>query len=172
MTRFWRQPICLAPRPLRPWLTARGSLTTRLRARFAGLRLTVLKQNEQAAHNDEWQALLLPRRETRVATREVLLLDGATPLVFAHSVAQRGSSNLLDRAGPHPLGALLFADRTIRRAPLTWRRIDSRHPLWRQARAAAGPLPTQLWARRSLFHSGRNRLLVTEVFLPAIIPPC
>lgn len=172
MTRFWRQPICLAPRSLHPWLTARGSLTARLRAHFPGLRLTVLHQNEQAAHYDEWQALQLPRRETRVATREVLLLDGATPLVFAHSIAQRGRVNLLGRAGPNPLGALLFADPSIRRSSLVWRRIDSRHPLWRKARAAAGPLPTQLWARRSLFHSGDDRLLVTEVFLPAIIPPC
>lgn len=151
---------------------ARGSLTARLRARFAGLRLTVLKQNEQAAHYDEWQVLQLPHRETRVATREVLLLDGAMPLVFAHSIAQRGSLNLLGRAGPNPLGALLFADPSIRRTPLSWHRIDSRHPLWRKARAATGPLPAQLWARRSLFHSGDDRLLVTEVFLPAITPPC
>ena len=50
-------------------------------------------------------------------------------------------------------------------------RLDSRHPLFRPAvgalRLADAP-PAALWARRSAFSFGRQSLLVTEVFSPAI----
>ncbi len=172
MSGFWRHPLCLAPRPLRPWLSDPGSLTARLKARFPALHVRVVRQSWKKAHRDEWQALLLPGADSQVATREVLLMQGNTALVFAHSItlraALRGGFKLFDRIGSRPLGESLFADPTITRSPLAWCRIDHRHPLWIKANAAAGPLPPRLWARRSLFHAGRDRLLVTELFLPAI----
>lgn len=168
----WRTPLCLAPRCLRPWLADAGSLTARLKSRFPNLRVRVLKQGWLRAHHDEPRALHLPRPQSRLATREVLLLDGDTPLVFAHSITERasmrGGFHLFGRVGSRPLGELLFADPTITRSQLAWRCIDRRHPLWRKADIAAGPLPARLWARRSVFFSGRDCLLVTEVFLPAI----
>ncbi|MDR3410353.1 MAG: chorismate lyase [Formivibrio sp.] len=168
---LWRQPLCLAPRPLRPWLAARGSLTARLKAHVSRFQVRVLQQDWQVAHRDEWQALHLPHQGIQVATREVLLMDGSTPLVFAHSItlrsALRGGFKLFDRIGSRPLGESLFADPTITRSPLAWCCIDRRHPLWIKAKAATGTLPPRLWARRSLFHAGRDRLLVTELFLPA-----
>lgn len=106
------------------------------------------------------------------AVREVLLVEGETPLVFAHSVARRqslrGGFRLLNSIGSRPLGAQLFARPNYARSPLSWHCVDRRHPLWQRAEAAAGPLPPRLWARRSVFFSGRDRLLVTEVFLPAV----
>lgn len=172
MSGFWRHPLCLAPRPLRPWLSDPGSLTARLKARFPALRVRVIAQGWQNAQRDEWHELHLPAPHVRVATREVLLMDGTTPLVFAHSItlraALRGGFKLFGRIGSRPLGESLFADPTITRSPLAWCRVDRSHPLWIKANAAAGPLPPRLWARRSLFHAGRDRLLVTELFLPPI----
>ena len=99
-------------------------------------------------------------------------MDGDIPLVFAHSVtprtALRGGFQLFGRIGSRPLGESLFADPTITRSPLSWRCVDQRHPLWQKAQAVAGPLPSRLWARRSLFYAGNDCLLVTEVFLPAV----
>jgi chorismate--pyruvate lyase len=45
------------------------------------------------------------------------------------------------------------------------------HPLYRLASRHLAPenLPTQLWARRSLFHLAGEPLLVTEVFLPSLL---
>lgn len=168
----WRTPLCLAPRSLRPWLADTGSLTARLKSRHPDLRVQVLKQGWLHTHRDEQRALHLRRPQIQVATREVLLLDGDIPLVFAHSItvraSLRGGFHLFGRVGSRPLGELLFADPTITRSALAWRCIDCRHPLWRKADTAVGPLPARLWARRSVFLSGGDRLLVTEVFLPAI----
>ncbi|WP_028452797.1 chorismate--pyruvate lyase family protein [Chitinilyticum aquatile] len=171
-TRLWRHPLALAPRDLRPWLAARGSLTARLMAHFPEIRVSVLRQGWDQPHGDEIAIMQLPRGGTQVAVREVILASRGTPLVYAHSITARSALargfHLLGRTGSRPLGALLFADPTIRRSPLAWRCIDARHPLYQSARAAVGPLPPRLWARRSLFHSGRDVLLVTEVFLPAL----
>ena len=171
-TLRWHQPLCLAPRALQPWLAERGSLTARLIAHYPAFSVRVLRQRYQAPHDDELQALQL-HRCVAVFTRDVLLLSGSTPVVYAHSVATRsavrGDFRRLRGVGNKSLGSMLFADPTIRRSPLAWRQLDPRHPLWQQAQAALRiQLPSRLWARRSLFLMGSARLLVTEVFLPPV----
>ncbi|MBB5192962.1 chorismate--pyruvate lyase [Silvimonas terrae] len=165
----WHHPLCIAPRKLKPWLTERGSLTARLVAHFPCFSVRVLRQNARTVHRDELRTLHVQRQQKAI-TRDVLLMSGETPLVYAHSVATRAATRRgfrrLRGIGNRSLGSMLFADPTIRRSPLAWRRVDQRHPLWQQARAAVGPLPRGLWARRSLFASGSDLLLVTEVFLP------
>ncbi|BCL76287.1 putative chorismate pyruvate-lyase [Jeongeupia sp. HS-3] len=166
----WHTPLCSSPRALRPWLTERGSLTARLIAHFPDFSVRVCVQTSSRAHADEQRPIALARRTTRAEAREVLLLSGETPLVFAHSVLQpaalRGGFRPIGRLGNASLGSFLFATPTIRRSPLAWRQIDARHPLWRKAAQHVADLPARLWARRSLFFAGHDRLLVTEVFLP------
>ncbi|NHQ86655.1 chorismate lyase [Iodobacter sp. HSC-16F04] len=169
LPHYWRTPLCLAPRPLHPWLTERGSLTAMLMAHFPDITVRVLFQGWQKAHQDEAD-ILGPK--SHIACREVLLQSGQTPLVYAHSItsgsALRKGFHLFGRTGSRPLGALLFADPTIRRSGLSWCCIDQCHPLWKKAHAAVGKLPKKLWARRSVFYAGHDKLLVTEVFLPAL----
>ncbi|AOY00421.1 chorismate lyase [Jeongeupia sp. USM3] len=170
----WHTPLCLAPPPLRPWLTERGSLTARLIAHFPAFSVRVCAQGPAPVHDDERRAIALARRSRQVETREVLLMSGETPLVFAHSVLQhaalRGGFRRIGRLGNASLGSFLFATPTIRRSPLAWRQVDVRHPLWRKAAQHVAGLPPRLWARRSLFFAGHDRLLVTEVFLPPAFP--
>ncbi|WP_148717018.1 chorismate--pyruvate lyase family protein [Chitinolyticbacter meiyuanensis] len=165
----WHHPLCLAPRPLRPWLTESGSLTARLIAHHPAFSVRVLRQRATTAHRDELAPLGQARRR-RTPMREVLLLSGQQPLVFAHSVttpqAVRRGFRKFVHVGGRSLGSMLFASPTIARSRLAWCRVDARHPLWRKAVTAVGPLPPRLWARRSLFYAGGDRLLVTEVFLP------
>jgi chorismate lyase len=127
----------------------------------------VLRQGFHPAHRDEQAILQIGH--VLVATREVLLCSEQKPLVFAHSITTRNSLrrgfHLLGRTGSRPLGALLFADPKIMRSALSYCQIDRRHPLWRKAVAAAGPQERTLWARRSIFYSGQDQLLITEVFL-------
>ncbi|WP_432724017.1 chorismate lyase [Jeongeupia wiesaeckerbachi] len=166
----WHTPLCLAPPALRPWLTESGSLTARLVAHFPAFSVRVCAQGLAAPHDDEGRAIALARRSQRVETREVLLMSGDTPLVFAHSVLQhralRSGFRPIGRLGNASLGSFLFATPTIRRSPLAWRQVDARHPLWRKAALHVANLPMRLWARRSLFFAGHDRLLVTEIFLP------
>jgi chorismate--pyruvate lyase len=117
--------------------------------------------------------LLGARTGELVMTREVLLYCAATAVVFAHSVVRReglrGPWRWLGGLGARPLGAALFADPRVQRTPLMFRAIGRHHPLFRRATALLESPPEALWARRSIFLREGVPLLVTEVFLPAIL---
>ncbi len=102
--------------------------------------------------------------------RNVVLIGGGQPRVFAHSVLPRadlrGGWNGITRLGVRPLGEALFTNPRIRRLGLTIRRLDARHPLYRAAQRHTGLTARHLWARRSVFCLNGRPLLVTEVFLP------
>ena len=160
---------------LRPWLSARGSLSALLRAHGDALRVRRLRQ--RCARSDPTAAA--PARATpRTWLREVVLeLDGRA-LVWACSAAApcclRQAWRGLRHIAGRPLGDWLFACRDIRRGRLEVRRLARVHPLARRTRralrgrAAGAPLPTPLWARRSAFVRHGECLWVTEVFLPEV----
>lgn len=106
--------------------------------------------------------------------REVALHCEGRPVVFAHSVVAaqslRGPWAAVTRLGSRPLGEALFSNPRVARGCLEYRRIPARHALARQAVRAGMPVSGQsLWARRSLFILHGHPLMVTEVFLPAIL---
>ena len=173
MTRSstWHQST-FAMGPWRTWLTDHGSLTQRLQARCPAFRVLRLCQRSGRPHQDECRAVgLRPGRLGLV--REVLLLCGDTPLIFAHTVVPlaslRGPWQALTGLGHRPLGAALFANPLVQRFPLEYRRLDGRHPLHRSATASTWSDFGPLWARRSLFALEGHPILVTEVFLPAVL---
>ncbi len=166
---------CLAPVSAgaqRAWLTDRGSLTARLQRHAGAITVRVLFQGLRRANADE--AFLFAPATRRVLVREVLLMRGAQPLVFAHTVldaaALRGPWRRVAGLGNRPLGAALFADPRIARDPLRQKKIGRAHPLHRRVSALLPGLPATLWARRSLFALGRSPILVSEVFLPGMAP--
>jgi chorismate--pyruvate lyase len=155
---------------LRRWLTDPGSLTARLQRHAGPIKVKVLFQGLRRVNRDE--EFLFAAPDKRVMVREVLLLRGATPLVFAHTVfaatALRGAWRGIAGLGARPLGAALFADPRIARFPLRQKKLSRTHPLHRAAAAQLKKMPPPLWARRSIFMSGKSPILVSEVFLPAI----
>jgi len=157
---------------LHPWLTSRGSLTARIVSRFDHFNLVRLTQHAALPNTDERRELGLRDREFAIV-REVLLRDGGSPLVFAHSLASRrdvrGVWRGLSRLGARPLAEMLFHDHAVVRLPMEYRKIDARHPLYRRAQQVAPFAPQEVWARRSVFLKAGRPLLVTEVFLPRMI---
>ncbi len=155
----------------RAWLCDHGSLTRRLRAVCPRLRVQRLSQRIALPASDEYAALGL-RHGQYALIREVLLICGDTPLVFAHSVIPlaglEGPWGALTHLGNRPLGEALFANPKVRRFPLEYRQLDARHPLYRPAVAHLGTAPRRLWMRRSQFALAGHPLLVTEAFLPAL----
>lgn len=124
-------------------------------------------------NRDEGRPLRL-RAGQLAYVREVILLCDAQPVVFAHSVVPinslRGPWAAVTRLGSRPLGEALFSNPKVARGCLQYRRIPARHALARQARQAGIPLSGRaLWARRSLFTLSGHALMVTEVFLPAVL---
>lgn len=169
--RFWRRPLPAPSCRYRPWLAHRGSLTRRLQERCPAFGVRKVGQRLARACRDE--RAVVGVGATLALTREVYLHCGDTPVVFAHTVARRESLRgpwaNLRRLGSRPLGAALFADPLVRRAPLRYRRLDRRDELYRRACRALAARPARLWARRSLFTRRGAALLVTEVFLPGIL---
>lgn len=168
----WRRVPLGAPAGLAAWLTDHDSLTAAVRRRCRDFRVELLRQGLGRALSDE-AALLDVRPGAPIWVREVALLADGSPWVWARSVARREDlrSAWRDLAGlgSRSLGAALFADPRVCRGDLLVRPLHGRDPRGRSAIARFGiATGTALWARRSLFCRGRGRILVTEVFAPAI----
>ncbi len=167
----WRPRFARGPenRDVASWLAEPGSLTARCQAASERFRVAVLAYGLGDPLADE--GLRLPRRRGHAWVREVMLECDGTPVIFAHTVlpaAPRGKlSRWLARLGSRSLGSLLFSHPGFRRGTIEFLRLDKRHPLYQRA-ATVGEAGDCLWARRSLHRLGRQRVLVTEVFLPAL----
>jgi chorismate lyase len=157
---------------LRPWLTNRGSLTAKIMANFDNFNLIRLQQHLATPFNDERRALELRFGEYAVI-REVILRDGATPLVFAHTAANprdlRGAWRGLSRLGNRPLAEMLFHDPEVSRMAIEYKQLPPSHPLVNAIVAVSTVTRQILWARRSVFLKNNRPLMVTEVFLPSLI---
>ncbi len=169
---LWQQRPAGADTRMRRWLLDRGSLTRRIQLRSCRFRVDLLALTRAPATRDE-RALIESAARIACAVREVALHSDGVAVVFAHSVAARralrGPWRLLLTLGTRPLGAALFADPRVARQPLRYRRLRPGHALYDSACALLDVRPASLWARRSLFVFRGSRLLVTEVFLPAIL---
>lgn len=95
------------------------------------------------------------------------------PLIFAHSVVSHphtsGPWRTVLGLGSRPLAELLFADRSVVRQPLHYRAVTAADPLGQRILQALPQSRFPMWARRSAFYKYGAPLLVTEVFLPAIL---
>lgn len=162
-----------APFALRHWLTGGGSLTAKLKAHSQAFRVQCLHQRPQRCLTDEMTAIGL-HRPGRVWEREVLLRCDNTPVVFGHTVVPMSATAadwpLFSALGERSLGSTLFGDPLVRRGALQYARLRQGHPLMRRASAALGlDRPQILYARRCLYRRRQGTLLVTEVFLPAVL---
>jgi chorismate--pyruvate lyase len=168
---YWRRTPPGSGR-YRPWLRDRGSLTRRIQRRYAALRVEVIFQGLRRPDRDE-QFLFAGRGRSKVLVREVYLVCGDKPVVFAHSVLDprhlRGAWRAVAGLGSCALGAAVFADPRVERHPLRHRKVERHHELHAKARRGLKSPPGPLWARRSLFILHKSPILVTEVFLPGIL---
>ena len=162
-----------APDAMRAWLSADGSLTARLVAHSDAFRVQRLHQRTARCLFDEARVIGM-RGPGRVWEREVLLRCDDAPVVFAHTVVPMSATAadwpLFNALGERSLGSTLFYDPRVARGALEFARIRAGHPLMQRARAALGGADdTIYYARRCLYRRHRGTLLVTEVFLPAVL---
>ena len=160
------------PPELRSWLFETSSLTRRLQQCGQGqFSVRVLQQSWCRPLQNERRAIGMPDHEWALI-RQVQLLCGQQPVVYARTAIPvgtlRGAQRRLAQLGDRPLGALLFADKSVRRGPLEVARISSTCQGYVTMTGGARAVG-DIWGRRSLFHFGSHPLLVSEVFLPAIV---
>jgi chorismate--pyruvate lyase len=161
---------------MRDWLTTPGSLTARLTAHSRQFRVQKLRQATNLCLADEAAAIGLHRPQ-RVWEREVLLRCDGAPVVYGHTVVPTSATAqdwpLFSALGERSLGTTLFYDPRVQRGQLEFARIRPGHPLLARVHAALGgdgvrPEATY-YARRCLYRRRQGLLLVTEVFLPAVL---
>jgi chorismate--pyruvate lyase len=158
---------------MRRWLIDQSSLTAKLIASCRQFRVQRLHQRRALSLRDEYRLVDLPRR-AQVREREVVLQCDGHPVVYAHTIvplcATASDWPFFGGLGERSLGTTLFGDPRVRQGRLQFARLEARHPLVERACAALGVarLDCPLYARRCVYQRKQGRLLVTEVFLPAI----
>lgn len=164
--REWRSRPVGIGRALRPWLVEPASLTARCQRHCREFRVRVLGQGRWQPLADETVAACVP-------VREVLLECDGVAVIFAESVLSTVRSGRLGgwlaRLGSRSLGSLLFTHRGFDRGAIEYVRLGRHDPLHGRVCAAVGRCLPVLWARRSRHHLDGRSVLVTEVFLPAIL---
>lgn len=159
------------PAAVAGWVGLETSMTEAVSQAVKGeISVTVRRQEDGALHDDE-RTFFAPGDPATL--REVCLDHAGEPLLLARTVF---TSQLL-RTHPsiigladRPLGSLLFADETP--SPYTVRqfcRIRPGAPLYPLVRWRYDGVDSGLWARRTLFVLFGAELLVTEIFLPALL---
>lgn len=155
---------------LRSWLTEPDSLTARCQRACTDFRVRLLSFGKGRALADESAGGEVGRGLAWV--REVVLECDGRPVIFAHTTLSADTHGRLSRwmagLGSRSLGSLLFSCPGFTRGTIEFLRIDARHPLYRRA-AALCPVGSTLLARRSLHRLDNQQVLVTEVFLPAVL---
>ena len=160
---------------MRDWLATEGSLTARLVAGSETFRVRRLHQKRSPCAFEEAAPIGLPRR-VQVRERDVLLCCDGVPVVYGHTVVPLSASAadwpLFSALGERSLGTTLFYDPKVRRGPLEFARLTGSHPLLARVRAglAAVDLNEHVFhARRCVYRRHQGLLMVTEVFLPAVL---
>jgi chorismate lyase len=156
----------------RKWLIDDGSLTARLKARYADFAVRPVLLKNAKAFTDE-SALLGLKANQHALIREVLLMGNNQPVVFAHSVlpraSLRGAWKRFGKLGNKPLGAALFANSKVKRTPLEYKNLSACSPISMRVAEHLKTPPKALWARRSIFSLNCAKILVTEVFLEELL---
>lgn len=154
------------------WLLDPNSLTERLIRECTGqFSVRVLFQGWGRPMANEARRLDMTIRSLALI-RQVHLLSNDQPLVYARTIIPpqtlRGKQRRLLRLGQKPLGAVLFADKSMHRTEMELARITPDLPLYQHANSHSSKEAGEIWGRRSVFYLQDKPLLVSEIFLPSI----
>jgi chorismate lyase len=160
------------PEKYRPWLLDPASLTERLIGHCRqGFHVQLLDQRRARPLCSEAMAVGM-RRGTRAVVRQVRLMCGDTPWVYARTIIPPPTLarkfHRFTRLGSRSLGAVLFADPSMKRGEVEIARLTPSDQLYHLVARDLREKPAVIWGRRSLFRLGGKPLLVCEFFLPDI----
>jgi len=135
------------------------------------MQVEVLQHAYSLPRRDE-AALLRVHNEAGLA-REVIMHCQNQPWIYARSffphALVKANGNHFARLGPRPLGELLFGNPQVVRSEFSVAKLKPGHLEYHEAAACLSEKPRHLWARRSTFHLPDGKLVLTEVFLPAMM---
>jgi chorismate lyase len=148
------------------WLFDQDSLTARLKRHCNAFEVRLLSQRYQRPRLDE--RITLGIRHGRYALiRQVCLYCNGKASVYARTVipitSLTGRRRIYANLGNRPLGAMLFADRTMQRDEVMVAEFQ-----FAELPLADASCEAPCWGRRSIFRVGGKPLLVSEYFLPPL----
>ncbi len=164
--------LALRDKRLNPFLFQNGSLSYYIQQRCRGS-FHIELINESWCYPMPDESYLLSSYSRKITfIRESWLKCDKQRIVYARTIIPRttlkGESQKLMRLGTKPLGNILFNDNTTYRTNMRYASISSHSELHKQA-SKDTDISSDLWGRQSLFYVNNKPLLVTEVFLPAIL---
>jgi len=160
------------PRQLISWIFETPSLTRRMQQLCNGMfRVRVLCQQWQRPMFNE--RIMLGMRDGEYGVvRQVQLLCDQQPWIYARTVIPMrtlsGTQRRLAYLGDKPLGALLFADKSVYRGQMEVACITPGQSIHDIATRDLREKNRPVWGRRSIFYRDARPLLVSEVFLPPL----
>lgn len=166
------------PEQVRTWLTLTEPLTAHLKQQLPPHRLAMWRQGLEPPPIHE-QLLLHLTAPASAWIRQIFHYLGDDIVVYARTVVPENIykeyQDILDNLGTKPIGAAFLYEKAWRRSAFTFGCITPAGLLHDAATQAisgqkAKDLAEQLLpARRSLFDTGKGYILLTEVFLPALL---
>lgn len=168
-----KQKRCLTAglsKEIKSWLFDSGSLTARLIKDCPGAFSVKLVSVKRATPTPDEKAALGLKPRSQSVIREVLLCCDDMPVVYARTIipvsSLRGALRGLALLGNRPLGAVLFADKSMYRNPVEITTLSPSHKCyhWTQNKGKE-----KIFGRRSVFILKSEKLLVSEFFLPELI---
>ena len=146
---------------LQIWLQEGGSFMQRLRDHGLKPRIQLLRQAFEAPQVEE-NAYLAQKPRQHVFIREVEICHELQPLLFARTAIPlkvlKGKERQLQFLGTRALGSVLFSYPKVKRSAFDL--FSCQLPQYAKA---------ELWGRRSVFQLGPKAVLLTEIFLPALV---
>lgn len=158
------------PTHVHHWLFDSSSLTAKLITACPGcFSVELIEQKKGRPALDESRALNLRSRQLAVIRQVVLHCDQQS-WVYARTVIPittlQGPLRRLVTLGKKPLGAILFADKSIQRGKVEVAVIKPCHKIFYYKGLSQ---QENLWGRRSVFSKQQKSLLVSEFFLPELL---
>ncbi len=158
------------PNDVHSWVYETGSLTRRLREVYGqAFSVEILFHRWKQAFPGECKLLKLPHQQYNLI-REVLLHADGKPLILARTilpehtikVAKRNLSHL----GTRPLGEVIFSYPKLERFDLS---ISCVSDEWTTDLTSKIDLEQAIWGRRTVYAIQKQKMLVSEFFLPGAL---
>ncbi len=162
------------PNDVHSWVYEKGSLTRRLRKEYGQtFSVEILFHRWKQAFPGECKLLNLPHQQYNLI-REVLLHADGKPLILARTilpehtikVAKRNLSHL----GTRPLGEVIFSYPKLERSDLNISSVPTAQ--WTSELKNKVDIEQAIWGRRTVYAIQKQKMLVSEFFLPGALESC
>jgi len=162
------------PADVSSWVYEKNSLTRRLRNHYGhAFAVEILFHRWKPAFLSECDLLNLPHQQYNLV-REVLLHADGKPLILARTILPEHTIKIakrnLSHLGTRPLGEVIFSYPKLERLQLNTSSVP--FALWTPELTKRVDVEAQVWGRRTVYAIQKQKMLVSEFFLPGALELC